>query len=707
MKIGYVAPEHVRKAICSLGRTEDLRFSPSGRRLAVAGYTNNKITVFDISAATSQQSSRIALTDVAEISSSYLSNPHGLDFIDEERILVANRDGQACIFKLPLNARGSFELTPSAIIRSSIISVPGSVAVIKNKYGLNEALICNNYVHYVTRHQLDLNTETSGDNGEVLLRRWIDIPDGICASNDSRWMAVSNHGAHAVLIYENNSLLNEKSNPVGILRGVDYPHGLRFCFDDRIILVADAGSPYVHMYEKDNSDWRGVYNPFHSFRVLNRDDYLRGRHNPEEGGPKGIDVSHPLNVLVSTSEMQPLNFFDLKAVVQGADVESTQKSQTLFSPIYPPNEPISFFRKNLIRKLEVTHQLILWYLKRKIRWKVQSIQGKIKRLTDRKRIAGWLQCVSHPSFTRMAYYFIFLLIRRVFPPNQIGDQKNPSREIEKFLPISNDALPETTSIDEISKIIFQTWKSRLDIPPNYRYWRSTFIQNNPEFNCVLWDDDDNREFIAEKFAWFLPTYNRLPGNIFRADAIRPFFLFLYGGVYADMDTQCLSPLCPQFSSGDVILGQMGLDLNNQHSIPNAIMASKPFQLFWLLFIALIMEKVKSFTNDKDLKRAQPEFLTGPVVLHEAFDLYQSEPEQDIRNRIRTIIGDLPDHIYKRVRAGCIEILPPDAWYPINWTFPFHWRFRNLLLRHQVLLSPADARSLFPKASLVTYWTHSW
>ena len=42
-------------------------------------------------------------------------------------------------------------------------------------------------------------------------------------------------------------------------------HLLRMMF---FILVADAGSPYVHIYEKDVSEWRGVRSPIYSSRVL-------------------------------------------------------------------------------------------------------------------------------------------------------------------------------------------------------------------------------------------------------------------------------------------------------------------------------------------------------------------------------------------------------------------------------------------------------
>jgi len=117
-------------------------------------------------------------------------------------------------------------------------------------------------------------------------------------------------------------------------------------------------------------------------------------------------------------------------------------------------------------------------------------------------------------------------------------------------------------------------------------------------------------------------------------------------------------------SGDVILGQMGPDLNFEHSIPNAVMASKPFQLFWLVVIILMMEKVKSRGRVGDLGRATPESLTGPILLHEAFDFYRSESEKNIRLRTLPIIEKLPEEISARIQAGRIELLPPDVWYPI-------------------------------------------
>ena len=41
------------------------------------------------------------------------------------------------------------------------------------------------------------------------------------------------------------------------------------------------------------------------------------------------------------------------------------------------------------------------------------------------------------------------------------------------------------------------------------------------------------------FPFFLSTFDNFPEPIFRADAARYAYLFLFGGMYVDMDTECL------------------------------------------------------------------------------------------------------------------------------------------------------------------------
>src|SRR6476660_4475593 len=95
MELDFTAPDHVHKAIAALGRTEDVRFSPDNRRLAVLSFLKHTLTIFDVS---NLYPGHIVLTDVVELSSNYLKYPHGIEFINSSTILVANRGSQEGTF---------------------------------------------------------------------------------------------------------------------------------------------------------------------------------------------------------------------------------------------------------------------------------------------------------------------------------------------------------------------------------------------------------------------------------------------------------------------------------------------------------------------------------------------------------------------------------------------------------------------------------
>jgi hypothetical protein len=78
LEIEYTAPQSVTDALASLGRTEDVRFSPSNRRLAVASFHRNRIIVFDIDIASSSGATQVALTGGVELSSPALQWPSSM-----------------------------------------------------------------------------------------------------------------------------------------------------------------------------------------------------------------------------------------------------------------------------------------------------------------------------------------------------------------------------------------------------------------------------------------------------------------------------------------------------------------------------------------------------------------------------------------------------------------------------------------------------
>jgi hypothetical protein len=48
MRIEVSASPNVKAVLARLGRTEDVTFSPSGRRLAVAGFGHNTVLILDV-----------------------------------------------------------------------------------------------------------------------------------------------------------------------------------------------------------------------------------------------------------------------------------------------------------------------------------------------------------------------------------------------------------------------------------------------------------------------------------------------------------------------------------------------------------------------------------------------------------------------------------------------------------------------------------
>jgi mannosyltransferase OCH1-like enzyme len=88
----------------------------------------------------------------------------------------------------------------------------------------------------------------------------------------------------------------------------------------------------------------------------------------------------------------------------------------------------------------------------------------------------------------------------------------------------------------IPKIIHQTAPADMNKwhkiwKPSQKTWKDKF----PDFEYIMWTDEDLDAFIRTEYEWFYDTYKSYDVNIKRIDAARYFILFHYGGMYADMD----------------------------------------------------------------------------------------------------------------------------------------------------------------------------
>ena len=303
-----------------LGRTEDIRFSSDNNYVAIVGFLKNRFTLFALDIDKSATVPKISVTKTIEVVSDHLKYPHGIDFLDARTMAVANRHGTVSIFRLPenfaqLETGTVISLSPIRQIRRAnfrrALRMPGSVCVVESDGSRSEILVCDNHKGFVSHHVIDTARRFSLPRNKMLLKAGLQIPDGITLSHDKHWIAVSNHVTHQIFIYDRNRQLNPQSTPDGICEGVQYPHGLRFSPDGQALFVADAGQPYVHRFIASGGAWSGTRSSDAQARVMDEATFQDGRSNPQEGGPKGLDISADGKLLVVTSEHQSFGLFNL------------------------------------------------------------------------------------------------------------------------------------------------------------------------------------------------------------------------------------------------------------------------------------------------------------------------------------------------------------------------------------------------------------
>lgn len=323
------ASSRIDKILAQCGRTEDLHISPGGSRIALAGFTDNKVVVLEISKGNSAGVSDLVLSRMTEVKSTSIKEPHGVFWINDHELAVANRKASISIFAIPnpehevtrLNAKPIQSLTHYG----DLVCTPGSVTGHHINEDFIELLVCNNYANTVTTHLLEKSNNYIPEKSVELIKKHLAIPDGVALSKDGQWLAISCHEDHSVYLYANNMALGTESDPQGVLRGVLYPHGLCFSPDNRNLLVADAGAPFVHHFISEDGQWNGNRYPVASLRVMDEKTYLRGRSCPGMGGPKGIDLLYNGNkaILACTTHGQALKLFKL---------ECCDKSRKEFGP---------------------------------------------------------------------------------------------------------------------------------------------------------------------------------------------------------------------------------------------------------------------------------------------------------------------------------------------------------------------------------------
>lgn len=116
----------------------------------------------------------------------------------------------------------------------------------------------------------------------------------------------------------------------------------------------------------------------------------------------------------------------------------------------------------------------------------------------------------------------------------------------------------------IPKKIWQTYKLPYNQLPEYAIEATeTWRYLNPNWEYEYFTDDDVMDFVKDSFGdeW-VEIFNSCPLGVMKADIWRIMILYVYGGMYTDLDTICNVPIDSWFND----MSDKRIILNAEHEV---------------------------------------------------------------------------------------------------------------------------------------------
>lgn len=80
----------------------------------------------------------------------------------------------------------------------------------------------------------------------------------------------------------------------------------------------------------------------------------------------------------------------------------------------------------------------------------------------------------------------------------------------------------------VPKLFHQSWKTN-DLPAEFEKWSLSCREKHPDWEWVLWTDEDNLTLVRTYFPELEVIFNSFPHNVERADFARNLYMSVFGG----------------------------------------------------------------------------------------------------------------------------------------------------------------------------------
>lgn len=232
----------------------------------------------------------------------------------------------------------------------------------------------------------------------------------------------------------------------------------------------------------------------------------------------------------------------------------------------------------------------------------------------------------------------------------------PIMDVLRILYERNNAQTITPSSTlRIPKIIHQIWLGS-PFPDKYRAWQQSWIHYHPDWEYRLWTDADIEKlhalgdfFVGETYQFYQEAINY--GE--KSDVLKILLIRYFGGMYVDIDFECLKPCDVFHYCYDMYIGIQPMDVAYVQ-LGYALFGAAPHNPF-------IEEVVKTLHTTRHI----PEIVakTGPIMLTRCF-VQNALGMRDI------IMVALPaSYFYPR---GYNDPLEPRDWIKSESYAAHHW-----------------------------------
>jgi len=183
---------------------------------------------------------------------------------------------------------------------------------------------------------------------------------------------------------------------------------------------------------------------------------------------------------------------------------------------------------------------------------------------------------------------------------------------------------------KIPKIIHQIYvckDSQGKIPEDLLELSKTWRSLHPDWEYRFWDKESIDDFLREYYPDFIPYYYEFPYDVQRWDSIRYLILYHFGGLYVDMDYECIEPIDSLLDDSTCCMGlepsEHAIENRKNIILGNALMASVPRHPYFDTIIKTIKQgEMRRFPN----KALQVMETTGPFMLTRMYENYPNKDE---------------------------------------------------------------------------------